>query len=231
MKIAVIVFPGSNCDHDAYFAFRKILEMDTAFVWHKETNLSPYDLIVLPGGFSYGDYLRCGAIARFSPVMKEVIAKAEKGARILGICNGFQILTESGLLPGALMRNMNRRFVCRDVHLKVINSQTPFTHQCKKNEILRVPVAHGEGNYYCSTEVMEELKENEQVVFRYCTPDGLENQEANPNGSIENIAGIINKEGNILGMMPHPERNAEHSIGNGDGRKILQSLIVDFLRN
>jgi phosphoribosylformylglycinamidine synthase subunit PurQ / glutaminase len=231
VKIAIIVFPGSNCDHDAYFAFRKILKMDTDFVWHKETDLSPYDLIVLPGGFSYGDYLRCGAIARFSPVMKEVFAKADKGARIIGICNGFQILTESGLLPGALIRNMNQQFICRDVSLKVLNNQTPFTHLCEKNEILRVPIAHGEGNYYCSTEVMEELEENAQVVFRYCTSEGLENQEANPNGSIDNIAGIINKQGNVLGMMPHPERNAENMIGNGDGKKILTSLVADFLRN
>ena len=231
MKIAIIVFPGSNCDHDAYFAFRKILNMDTDFVWHKETDLSPYDLIVLPGGFSYGDYLRCGAIARFSPVMKEVFAKADKGARIIGICNGFQILTESGLLPGALIRNMNQQFICRDVNLKVLNNQTPFTHLCEKNEILRVPIAHGEGNYYCSTEVMEELEENAQVVFRYCTSEGLESQEANPNGSIDNIAGIINKQGNVLGMMPHPERNAENMIGNGDGKKILTSLVADFLRN
>ena len=196
-----------------------------------ETDLSPYDLIVLPGGFSYGDYLRCGAIARFSPVMKEVFAKADKGARIIGICNGFQILTESGLLPGALIRNMNQQFICRDVNLKVLNNQTPFTHLCEKNEILRVPIAHGEGNYYCSTEVMEELEENAQVVFRYCTSEGLESQEANPNGSIDNIAGIINKQGNVLGMMPHPERNAENMIGNGDGKKILTSLVADFLRN
>jgi len=231
VKIAVIVFPGSNCDHDAYFAFRKILNTDTDFVWHKETNLSPYDLIVLPGGFSYGDYLRCGAIARFSPVMKAVVTKAEKGAKILGICNGFQILTESGLLPGALIRNMNQQFICRDVHLKVINNQTPFTHLCEQNEILRVPIAHGEGNYYCSAEAMEELRENGQVVFRYCTPGGMENPESNPNGSIDNIAGIINKQGNVLGMMPHPERNAEKMIGNGDGRKILSSLVAEFLRN
>ena len=231
MKIAVIVFPGSNCDHDAYFAFRKLLDQDTDFVWHKETNLSPYDLIVLPGGFSYGDYLRCGAIARFSPVMKEVIAKSEKGARIIGICNGFQILTESGLLPGALMRNMNQQFMCRDVFLKVENNQTPFTHLCEKEEVLTVPIAHGEGNYYCSQEVMQELTDNEQIVFRYCTSDGALSEQANPNGSIDNIAGIMNKAGNVLGMMPHPERNSEIMIGNGDGKKILTSLVMDFLRN
>ena len=152
MKIAVIVFPGSNCDHDAYFAFKKILGEPTDFVWHKETNLSPYDLIVLPGGFSYGDYLRCGAIARFSPVMKEVVDKAKKGAGVIGICNGFQILTESGLLPGALIRNNNRQFICKDVYLKVQSNQTIFTHLCREGDVLTVPIAHGEGNYYCSKE-------------------------------------------------------------------------------
>ena len=231
VKIAVIIFPGSNCDHDAYFAFKKLLDQDTDFVWHKETNLSPYDLIVLPGGFSYGDYLRCGAIARFSPVMKEVVEKSKKKTRIIGICNGFQILTESGLLPGALMKNNNRQFICRDVYLKVENNKSPFTHLCNKEDVLTVPIAHGEGNYYCSDEVLQDLQENEQIVFRYCTADGIVNQASNPNGSKMNIAGIMNKAGNVLGMMPHPERNAELLIGNEDGKKILTSLTEDFLRN
>jgi phosphoribosylformylglycinamidine synthase len=231
VKIAVIVFPGSNCDHDAYYAFKKLLRQDTDFVWHKETNLSAYDLIVLPGGFSYGDYLRCGAIARFSPVMKEVIEKSKRGTRLIGICNGFQILTESGLLPGALMKNVNRRFICRDVYLKVENNQTVFTHKCIKDEVLTVPIAHGDGNYYCSDEVMQELEDNEQIIFRYCTSEGEVTPLANPNGSLRNIAGIMNKAGNILGMMPHPERNSDKLIGNEDGKKILNSLAEKFLGN
>jgi phosphoribosylformylglycinamidine synthase len=231
VKVAIIVFPGSNCDHDAYFAFKKIYYKTTDFVWHKETNLDPYDVIVLPGGFSYGDYLRCGAIARFSPVMKEVVEKAKLGIRIIGICNGFQILTESGLLPGALTVNKNRQFICKDVNLKVENSQTIFTQFCEDNEILTIPIAHSEGNYYCSNEELSDLKENNQIVFKYCTSDGKIKTEANPNGSIESIAGIINKNGNVLGMMPHPERNAEHILGNADGKKILSSLLDNINRN
>jgi phosphoribosylformylglycinamidine synthase len=231
VKVAVIVFPGSNCDHDAYIAFKKILKQPTDFVWHKETNLDPYDIIVLPGGFSYGDYLRCGAIARFSPVMKEVIEKANQGTKIIGICNGFQILTESGLLPGALTMNKDRQFICRDVYLKVENNQTVFTHLCGDNEVLTIPIAHSEGNYYCSDEELDQLKSNNQIVFRYSTYEGIITSEANPNGSIENIAGIINKKGNVLGMMPHPERNAEHLLGNADGNRVLSSLIDSFKRN
>ncbi len=230
MKIAVIVFPGSNCDHDAYYALKKILGQPTDFVWHKETNLSDYDLIVLPGGFSYGDYLRCGAIARFSPVMKEVVAKAKNGAGVIGICNGFQILTESGLLPGALIRNNNRQFICKDVNLRVKNSKTNFTHLCNEGSVLTVPIAHGEGNYYCSREELKDLEINNQIVFQYCTPGGSTGPEGNPNGSINNIAGIINKAGNVLGMMPHPERNAESIIGNSDGKKILDSLVEELYK-
>ena len=228
MRVAVIVFPGSNCDHDAYIAFKKILDHPTDFVWHKETNLDQYDLIVLPGGFSYGDYLRCGAIARFSPVMKEVITKSKMGVKVIGICNGFQILTESGLLPGALIMNNNRKFSCKDVNLKVENKQSVFTHLCDEEEILTIPIAHSEGNYYCSQEELSQLKANNQIVFRYCTLDGKITSDANPNGSIENIAGIINKAGNVLGMMPHPERNAEHLLGNTDGIKILSSIADSF---
>ena len=231
MRVAVIVFPGSNCDHDAYFCFKKILSQPTDFVWHKETNLDSYDLIVLPGGFSYGDYLRCGAIARFSPVMKEVVTKSKKGIKIIGICNGFQILTESGLLPGALTMNKNRQFSCKDVNLKVENNKSVFTHLCNKDEVLTIPIAHSEGNYYCSQEDLSKLKANDQIVFRYSAPDGEITSEANPNGSIENIAGIINKTGNVLGMMPHPERNAEYLLGNADGIKILSSLVESFKGN
>ena len=231
MKIAIIVFPGSNCDHDAYFAFKKILDQPTDFVWHKETNLNAYDIIVLPGGFSYGDYLRCGAIARFSPVMKEVVGKAKLGTRIIGICNGFQILTESGLLPGALTMNKNRQFICKDVHLRVENNQTIFTKYCHDSEVLTIPIAHSEGNYYCSKEQLSDLQNNNQIVFRYCHSEGTVDDRANVNGSIGNIAGIINKDGNVLGMMPHPERNTEHLLGNADGKKILTSLLDSIYRN
>jgi phosphoribosylformylglycinamidine synthase len=231
LSIAVIVFPGSNCDHDIYHAFKKVLGQATAFVWHRETNLDGYDLIILPGGFSYGDYLRCGAIARFSPVMQEVIVKARQGRKILGICNGFQILTESGLLPGALIKNDNQRFVCKTVDLRVENNNTMFTSMCQENEILKIPIAHGEGNYYCDPEILESLKYNKQIVFRYCTAEGVIEPYANPNGSLENIAGIINREGNILGMMPHPERRMEKLLGNDDGMKILASLVENISRN
>ncbi len=231
MKVAIIVFPGSNCDHDAYFSFKKILNVETDFVWHKESNLNEYDLIVLPGGFSYGDYLRCGAISRFSPVMKSVVTSAHKGKLVIGICNGFQILTESGLLPGALIKNENRQFVCKDVKLRVENSETNFTNLCAKGDTIQIPIAHGEGNFYCNENVLEELKSNQQIVFRYSDENGKTNGQANPNGSIDNIAGIINKHGNVLGMMPHPERNADSLIGNADGLKILKSILISFGNN
>lgn len=231
MRIAVIVFPGSNCDHDVYIAFKKILNQPTDFVWHKETNLNGYDLIVLPGGFSYGDYLRCGAIARFSPVMKAVINQARKGIRLMGICNGFQILTEAGLLPGALMRNNHRRFNCKKVYLRVENEQTAFTHLCAKKTILQLPVAHSEGNYFCTPETLGELQAFNQIVFRYCDRNGNISSEGNPNGSLDNIAGIINRNGNILGMMPHPERRVEKLLSSDDGRKILESTVETFMRN
>ena len=231
MKVAIIVFPGSNCDHDAYYSFKKILNVDTDFVWHKESDLDKYDLIVLPGGFSYGDYLRCGAISRFSPVMKSVVANANKGKLVIGICNGFQILTESGLLPGALIKNENRQFVCKDVKLRVDNSETKFTNLCNTGDTITIPIAHGEGNYYCEDNVLEELRSNEQVVFRYVDDNGQTQNQSNPNGSKDNIAGIINKHGNVLGMMPHPERNAEKLIGNADGLKILNSILTSFGKN
>jgi len=231
LKVAVIVFPGSNCDHDAYYSFKKILKVDTDFVWHKESNIDSYDLVVLPGGFSYGDYLRCGAIARFSPVMKSVVEHAKKGKLIIGICNGFQILTESGLLPGVLMKNSNRKFVCKDVLLRVENSNTAFTNNCRIGELINIPIAHGEGNYFCNPTELEKLKTNNQVLFRYVDEFGTSDTNSNPNGSIENIAGIINKYGTVLGMMPHPERNADPLIGNSDGLKILKSIINSFGSN
>lgn len=231
MRIAVIVFPGSNCDHDVYYCFKKILNKSTDFVWHRETNLNNYDIIVLPGGFSYGDYLRCGAIAHFSPVMQEVVARSKKGIKILGICNGFQILTESGLLPGALMKNDNQKFVCKSVNLRIENDKTLFTHLCTQGDILTIPIAHAEGNFYCDPETLAGLDMHKQIVFRYCDEQGNTSVAANPNGSINNIAGIINREGNILGMMPHPERRAERLLGNNDGIKILSSLVKNFLGN
>jgi phosphoribosylformylglycinamidine synthase subunit PurQ / glutaminase len=231
LKVAIIVFPGSNCDHDAYYSFKKVLNVDTDFIWHKESDLDKYDLIVLPGGFSYGDYLRCGAISRFSPVMKSVVTNANKGKLVIGICNGFQILTESGLLPGALLKNENRQFVCKDVNLRVENLETRFTNLCSFADTITIPIAHGEGNYYCENSILEELKLNQQIVFRYVDDSGEVSNGSNPNGSIDNIAGIINKQGNVLGMMPHPERNADILIGNADGLKILKSIINSFGKN
>jgi phosphoribosylformylglycinamidine synthase I len=231
VRIAVIVFPGSNCDHDVYVAYKKILNQSTDFIWHKETNLNGYDLVVLPGGFSYGDYLRCGAIARFSPVMKEVLELARKGKKILGVCNGFQILTESGLLPGALIRNSHRKFSCKNVYLRVENSQTSFTHLCPENSVLQIPIAHSEGNYFCDTETLSTLQAYNQIVFRYCDQGGKITTAANPNGSLDNIAGIMNRTGNILGMMPHPERRVERLLTKEDGLKILTSTVEKFIRN
>jgi phosphoribosylformylglycinamidine synthase I len=231
LKVGVIVFPGSNCDHDVYYAYKKALQVPVEFVWHKEQNLSTIDIIVLPGGFSYGDYLRCGAIARFSPVMKAVVESAHKGKKVIGICNGFQILTEAGLLQGALLKNDNRKFVCKNVYLKVENCNTCFTHLCDEDDVLQIPIAHGEGNYYCDINTLRALNENKQVVFRYCNASGNIDKKSNPNGSIDNIAGIINAAGNVLGMMPHPERNAESLLGTAHGIKILKSLIEHFKPN
>ena len=220
MKFAVIVFPGSNCDVDMYHAIKDALGEEVEYVWHSADNLEQYDGILLPGGFSYGDYLRCGAIARFSNIMSEVIKAAEAGKPVLGVCNGFQILVEAGLLPGALHRNNGLKFICRDVQLKVENNESMFTTGYEKNEIITVPIAHGEGNYYCDEATLAELKENNQIIFTYAGE--------NPNGSLENIAGITNKQGNVLGMMPHPERAVEALLGNTDGLKIFQSIVKNW---
>jgi len=230
MKFGIVVFPGSNCDHDAYFALKHNLGFETQFLWHKDTNI-PSDIkcIVLPGGFSYGDYLRTGAIARFSPIMKEVVRFANNGGLVIGICNGFQILTESGLLPGALLKNTSLRFICRDVFLKTLNTNTPFTSLIEKNRILKIPIAHFEGNYFADGDTLKELEDNGQIVFQYCTPDGEVTQEANPNGSLKNIAGITNKDKNVLGMMPHPERYCDPILGGIDGSLIFKS-IANFLK-
>jgi len=229
VKFGVVVFPGSNCDHDAYYACKKIMHQDAVFLWHKDADLQDVDAVILPGGFSYGDYLRCGAIARFSPIMKEVIRFANDGGAVIGICNGFQILVEAGLLPGVLLRNASLRFVCKYVYLKVENADTRFTNVCRPGEVLAIPIAHGDGNYFTDPETLAALEANRQVVFRYSDIDGRITDEANPNGSMANIAGIINEAGNVLGMMPHPERAVDPLLRHTDGQKIFQSIINSFV--
>ncbi|CAG7645875.1 phosphoribosylformylglycinamidine synthase subunit PurQ [Paenibacillus allorhizosphaerae] len=218
MNFAVLVFPGSNCDIDCYKAVEDTIGQPVDYVWHTETDLSKYDCILVPGGFSYGDYLRCGAIARFAPVMGALVKAAEEGKYILGICNGFQILTEAGLLPGALMRNNSLKFRCHQALLKVENANTPFTSEYKQGELIHVPIAHGEGNYYCDEETLTEMKANGQIVFRYEAGN-------NPNGSVEDIAGVSNKAGNVLGMMPHPERAVSELLGSADGKRMFTSIL------
>ena len=225
MKFGVIVFPGSNCDHDAYWTIEQVVKEPVRFLWHESHDLENSDAIIVPGGFAYGDYLRTGAIARFSPVMSAVRKFAEDGGLVLGICNGFQILCESGLLPGALMRNAGLQYVCKPVHVRVENAATPFTNACEKGEVLSIPIGHMEGNYFCDERTLAELKNNQRVVLRYAHAAGEISWEANPNGSIENIAGIINAGGNVLGMMPHPERASEPPLGSIDGLRIFQSMV------
>lgn len=226
LKFGVVVFPGSNCDHDAYHVVGKVIHQDARFIWHKEDRLGNVDVVIVPGGFSYGDYLRVGAIARFSPIMKDVVRFAREGGIVMGVCNGFQILCESGLLPGVLLRNANLRFVCKDVFLRVERTDTPFTQAMTEGELLEIPVAHGDGNYFASEEELDRLEANHQVVFRYADASGALTGDANPNGSMRNIAGIVNEERNVLGMMPHPERCAEQQVGSGDGLKIFESLMA-----
>ncbi|HQR38819.1 MAG TPA: phosphoribosylformylglycinamidine synthase subunit PurQ [Blastocatellia bacterium] len=224
MKFGVVVFPGSNCDHDAYHVISKVIGQPVDFIWHRDTSLDGYDCIVLPGGFSYGDYLRTGAIASHSPIMRSVVSFARSGGYVFGICNGFQILCESGLLPGALIRNSSLSFVCRHVDLRVERTDTAFTRDYARGQILSIPVAHGEGNYVCDPETLARLEGEGQVVFRYVSAAGDVTPESNPNGSMNNIAGIISREGNVLGMMPHPERAAEEALGSTDGRGMFTSL-------
>jgi len=225
MRFGVVVFPGSNCDYDCYWVVKHLLGKEVDFIWHKEKNLAGYDCLILPGGFSYGDYLRTGAIARFSPVMSLVEAYAREGGLVIGICNGFQILLEAGLLPGAMIRNKNLQFVCKFIHIRVDNPQTPYTNLCRRGQILKIPIAHIEGNYYADGKILQELRKNNQIIFRYCSEDGAISEESNPNGSKEAIAGICNKDGNVLGIMPHPERASEHLLGSEDGRLIFESII------
>jgi len=227
VRFAVLVFPGSNCDHDAYHAAKHVFGQEARFVWHKEEALGETDVVIVPGGFSYGDYLRAGAIARFSPVMKDVTRFASDGGLVLGVCNGFQVLCEAGLLPGAMMRNASLRFACKDVHLRVENNATPFTSEAVAGQVLKIPIAHGEGNYTADEATLDELEQENRVVFRYCDAEGNVTSESNPNGSARNIAGIINGEGNVMGMMPHPERCVESILGHGseDGAVIFRSLM------
>jgi phosphoribosylformylglycinamidine synthase I len=230
MKFGVVQFPGSNCDFDTLHVLRNVMKRPTVLLWHKDHDLQGVDCVVLPGGFSYGDYLRSGAIARFSPLMQEVKVFARGGGRVLGICNGFQILLELGLLPGAMLRNKNLKFLCQHVHIRVENDRTDFTRAAKKGQVLRIPIAHFDGNYYAPARVLKDIERNRQVVFRYCDADGKVTEEANVNGSLAGIAGIRNKAGNVLGLMPHPERASEALLGSEDGRTIFESLILSLER-
>lgn len=223
MKFGVVVFPGSNCDTDCFYVLKEVMKVSVDYLWHKDQASDDYDCIILPGGFSYGDYLRTGAIARFSPIMRSVTELARKGHLILGICNGFQILLEAGLLPGAMIRNFSLQFICKYVHVKVEQNHTPFSNSSKS--VLRIPIAHGQGNYVIDPHGLRELEDNQQILFRYCTQQGAVTPEANPNGSVDNIAGIVNRERNVLGMMPHPERCSESELGSSDGKVIFESII------
>jgi phosphoribosylformylglycinamidine synthase subunit PurQ / glutaminase len=225
MKFGVVVFPGSNCDHDASYAIGSVLHKPVEFIWHQSEDLANCDAVILPGGFAHGDYLRTGAIARFSPVMKSVERFAKSGGMVLGICNGFQILLEAGLLPGAMMRNSGLRYICRQVHIRVEQTDTPFTNAAKQGQILKVPIAHNDGNYNIDQAALAELENNRQIVFRYTAPDGSDDAAGNPNGSMANIAGICNRERNVAGLMPHPERAVESALDSADGLVIFRSMI------
>jgi phosphoribosylformylglycinamidine synthase len=230
MKFGVVQFPGSNCDFDAYHALREVMKRPTVMLWHKDHDLQDVDCVVLPGGFAYGDYLRAGAIARFSPLMQEVRAFARDGGRVLGICNGFQVLLELGLLPGAMLRNKNLKFLCQHVHIRVEDARTDFTRALRKGQVLRIPIAHFDGNYYAPPRALKEIEKGRQVVFRYCDAEGRTTGEANVNGSLHSIAGIRNEAGNVLGLMPHPERASERILGSVDGRGIFESVILSLER-
>jgi phosphoribosylformylglycinamidine synthase subunit PurQ / glutaminase len=225
VKFGVVVFPGSNCDFDTFHALKDVVGQPTTYLWHKEHDLKGVDCIVLPGGFSYGDYLRSGAIARFSPLMREVREFADRGGLVLGICNGFQVLLELGLLPGAMLRNKNLKFLCQFVHIRIENDRTRFSHKGKKGQVLKIPIAHFDGNYYAPPEVLEDIEKNKQVIFRYADEKGRLSEQANVNGSLNCIAGLMNRRGNVMGMMPHPERASETLLGSKDGLVIFKSMI------
>ena len=230
MKFAVVVFPGSNCDHDAHYAASQVLGQEAELVWHKDTSLRGADVVVLPGGFAHGDYLRTGAIARFSPIMQEVRRFADAGGPVLGICNGFQVLLEAGLLPGAMLRNRDLKFHCEHVHIRVEQIDTPFTGACRRGQVLRIPIAHGEGNYFADPEVIARLEANRQIVFRYTDAAGVVTDAANPNGAAAGIAGLCNETRNVVGLMPHPERACESMLGSTDGRVIFESVVESLAR-
>lgn len=225
MKFGIVVFPGSNCDHDCYHVVKHVLGQEAEYIWHKDKEIRGFDCLILPGGFSYGDYLRTGAIAKFSPVMNSIREFAERGGLVIGICNGFQILVESGLLPGALMRNKDLKFICENRYIRVESNDTPFTTLYKEGEVVRIPIAHADGNYFADDETLKRIQDNGQIMFRYCDADGNITENANPNGSLLNIAGICNEKRNVLGMMPHPERCSEDILGNTDGKRIFESLL------
>ena len=224
MKFGVVMFPGSNCDHDTYHVISKVIGQPVDFLWHRQNTVADCDAVILPGGFSYGDYLRTGAIARFSPVMGAVKEFASRGGLVMGICNGFQILCEAGLLPGALLRNKDLRFICDHINIRIEATDTPYTNRCQRGQVLSVPIAHGDGNYFCDAETLAELQRENRIIFRYSAANGNLDADANPNGSLDNIAGICNRERNVLGMMPHPERASEQLLGSSDGRIIFYSL-------
>ncbi|KPK88204.1 MAG: phosphoribosylformylglycinamidine synthase [Bacteroides sp. SM23_62_1] len=225
MKFGVIIFPGSNCDHDMIYVLRNIMEQQVVELWHKDTDLQGIGAIILPGGFSYGDYLRSGAIARYSPIMDHVIRFANNGGFVFGVCNGFQILCEAGLLPGALLHNSNQKFVCKNVFIKSDNNSTVITSLLDKSKAYKIPIAHAEGRYYADEETLKNMRQNYQILFRYCNVNGIVTEEANPNGSMDNIAGVCNEHKNVYGMMPHPERAADDELGNTDGRAIFESIL------
>jgi phosphoribosylformylglycinamidine synthase len=224
MKFGVVMFPGSNCDHDTYHVISKVIGQPVDFIWHRQNSIGDCDAVILPGGFSYGDYLRTGAIARFSPVMGAVKEFASRGGLVMGICNGFQILCEAGLLPGALLRNKNLKFICEHVNIRVETVETPFTNRCQRGQVLSVPIAHGDGNYFCDVATLRELQRENRIVFRYSSAEGVSGESFNPNGSLDDIAGICNRDRNVLGLMPHPERASEALLGSNDGRIIFYSL-------
>jgi phosphoribosylformylglycinamidine synthase len=226
MKFGVVIFPGSNCDHDMIYLLRDIMEQDVYELWHKDKSLKGVDAIILPGGFSYGDYLRSGAIARYSPVMDSVIEFAEKGGFVFGVCNGFQILCEAGLLPGTLLHNSHQKFVCKNVYIKPDNDCTIITSLLDKNKSYKIPISHGEGRYYADDEVLKDMRQNDQILFRYCNEKGIISEDSNPNGTLENIAGVCNRKQNVYGMMPHPERAADEELWNTDGRAIFESILA-----
>jgi phosphoribosylformylglycinamidine synthase len=225
MKFGVVIFPGSNCDHDCYYVIESVIGKPVEFIWHQDTSVHGFDAIILPGGFAYGDYLRTGALAKFSPVMRAIGEFAKKGGLVCGICNGFQVLAEAGLLPGALMRNVSMKYICKFLHLRTETANTPYTNLLKKGQLLRIPIGHGDGNFFADADTLKRIEDNDQVVFRYSDAEGGITKEANPNGSLNNIAGIVNEQRNVLGMMPHPDRSSEAILGSADGKLIFESMV------